>query len=572
MMLHALALLGLLGCAPAPAPPAGDDAERGSPHPDYNVVLVLSDALRAANVGPWGYPRPTTPTLDALAEQALVFEHAFAHYPGTPVSVSQLFTGRYRPPLLMGARLFAVPTRAVPQGFPVLPTVLHDAGYLTGMVSSHPWWTDDARLVERFDAVELVPPGDRAYAPFEALLPAVERFLDRAGERPFFLFVHSMDTHGPWTDLDPDLDDPAWPEAYSRLDTDVRRTDRGVAALVAALEARGQWERTVFAFTSDHGDEFNEVGPEPWNRNHGLQVRRPVAEVPLLVRLPGGEAARRPEPVGLVDLAPTLVGLARPGLRFGPSDGRDLSAAWATGAPGDPEAVLFGASGRFLAAYTAELDLIRDPWTGTEHLYRVTRDARNYPRLVPDGSEPAPLSRALDEALARHAAFEATLPALDGVAHGAQIHVPFALARPPGPIRFADLPDDGMWSHPGPELRAWPGEAGPIALTRPWAPGRYRVVLSLGGEDPTWNRELQVRFNGGPLRTPIPSADRRTAVVEPVVIEGRTLALTVVPGSTGVALRALRFERLDGGVDADPDLARALEALGYLVPGDPSAP
>ena len=551
-------LLSLLACrSPEPvSEPEPAPVERTEP---WNVVVVLSDALRASNLHTYGYPRSTTPHLDALTEESLLFEHAFAHFPGTPVSVSQLHTGRYRPPLLMGARLFAIPVRGVPEDLPLLPRVLDEAGYQTALVSSHYWWTDDSRLLEHFDTVSVVLDDDAPYVPFEGLIGPTEAFLDSVGKQPFFLYVHSMDTHGPWRDLDADLDDPAFPEAYSRLDTDIRRTDRGVGEIVDALKERDLWDRTVFVFTSDHGDEFGELGPEPWNRNHGLQVRRPLAEVPLIVRLPEGARGKRPEVVGLVDLAPTLTALAKPGLTFGASDGRDLSAQWLSGAQGDAERHVFGWSGRFRAVYEADRELIRDPWSASDTTSRIERDERNYPRGIPTEPDPE-LARALDAAWTSWVAFDASLPLATTLAEGAQVHVPFELVK--GSVGFEDVADDGKWSHAGPVLKAWPGEAGPIAFTQPWAPGTYRVELALEIPDDSWNTQLKVKFDDGPWVAPTRSEDGRIAVIEGVELKGRSYEVAFDPGKTGAAIRALTFYG-GGGTTGDPDLPEKLEKLGY---------
>ena len=141
--------------------------------------LVISDTLRAANLPTYGYPRQTAPTLSALADRSLVIEHAVAQFPGTPQSVSQIFTGHRMPPLLMGARLFAVPSRAIPDNYPVLPRVLKERGYHTAMVSSHYWWTDDSRLLPMLDETHIVPSED-SYAPFHDLHEPILRVLDNA--------------------------------------------------------------------------------------------------------------------------------------------------------------------------------------------------------------------------------------------------------------------------------------------------------------------------------------------------------------------------------------------------------
>ena len=465
-----LFLLALLGCTPSPSPPPTAEPPAATTEAPFSVVIVLSDALRAANVGAWGYPRPTTPTLDALAVDAMVFEHAFAGFPATPVSVSQLMTGQWMPPLVMGTRYLAVPVRELPDDHPLLPRRLD--GFRTGLVSSHYWYQDDSRLLSHFDTVDVVD-SDASYAPFEALLAPTERFLDGVGDAPFLLFVHSMDTHGPWGPPDPDLA-ADWPEALARYDTDLRRTDAGVAKIIEALKARGLWERTVFVFTSDHGEEFGELGPERWNRNHGLQVRRPLAHVPLLVRLPGNRSAGRYRAaVSLVDLAPTLATLARPDWGMAGVDGRNLAAAWLAGRDGDPEQPVYGWSGRWWAAYLPEVELHDDRWTGEATLWTPQPDAHNYPRLTPldDPERTARLAQQVaevrDAALRRYLA----LPDKQVMPQTASLAVPMTLA-PDSAARpvFADRPDDGQWSLPGRALMAWPEETvAPITVTTAWS-------------------------------------------------------------------------------------------------------
>src|SRR5262245_40929669 len=87
-----LALVMLLPFASAPA--AAEDMPTLQGSSQWNVVLVVSDALRAASLPIYGYPRDTAPSLRRLAEESIVFENHVAHYPGTPMSVSQMFTGR----------------------------------------------------------------------------------------------------------------------------------------------------------------------------------------------------------------------------------------------------------------------------------------------------------------------------------------------------------------------------------------------------------------------------------------------------------------------------------------------
>jgi arylsulfatase A-like enzyme len=592
----ALACVAALGCAGAPdevasttttssVPPAplAADALAG-----MNVVLVLSDALRAASL-PWhGYPRDTAPRLAALARKAVVFDYHLAHYPGTPVSVSQMFTSRLMAPLLMSYRYLAVAVRDLPADLLVLPEALREHGYRTILVSSHPWWNDESRAKWFFDDWRVVAPGaNESYAPFERLLPPIREALDAVPDgTPFFLYVHSMDTHGP-NHLRPEfaVPDPRGdrPEAYAAYDAEIRYTDRWVGALVDELRRRSLWKRTIFVFTSDHGEEFGELGPEPWNASHGLQVRRPVVHVPLVVRLPGDPRPGRhvPGPTGHVDLAPTLLGLVAPGSGAGGArvDGEDLSAVVRGAAELDPGRTEVAWSPRFWAAYGRAGEVHYDPWEDrTTPLLVAQPDANGYPRLVPAAAQDdaAALAAAVRAAFTRRLAEWVALPPNPDLAATTWLAMPMWIDHGAGPPpTFADEPGDGRWALPGRFLAAQPGES-PPALTAetPWVPGRYRVRLVLDGgrRRKGWANRARVRIDGGgnsdvaidgAHATPDGRIDLGVQTI------GRVLRLHVTDPVGGVALAGLEIERVDRPPAAAPGaggLRERLRALGYLAP------
>ena len=107
LLLLVLSASVLVGCGRGQqSVPAGRDELLARTWP-CNVVVVLLDAARADRFGYQGYERPTTPNIDALAAQSVVFEQAYAQASGTANSVYTFFTSRYpvfeSPPL--GARL-----------------------------------------------------------------------------------------------------------------------------------------------------------------------------------------------------------------------------------------------------------------------------------------------------------------------------------------------------------------------------------------------------------------------------------------------------------------------------------
>jgi hypothetical protein len=564
---------------------AGCTSRDTPPPPPYNIVVVLSDALRAASLPMYGYPRDTAPHLAALARESRLFATHLAHYPGTTTSLSQLFTGRLVPPLLLGNKAIAVPVDAIPADLFVLPEVLRAHGYRTGIVTSHYWFTEGTPLLAGFESRTVVPGGERSYAPFEELMPSITAFIDgaRTDPRPFFLYIHSLDTHAP-NDYHPGFDGfrdaPGFSDAYNRYDGEILYTDHWVDELVSLLRRAGLLDRTVFAFTADHGEELGELGPERWNRDHGLTVRRVLLHVPLLIRFPGDPArGRRYDALTRhIDLAPTLIGLAMPGFAFDGYriDGEDLSGTLRAGDDdGKTSRTSIAFSPRYWGIDLPGLELHYDQWEDAfSPLYRPTPDAHNYPMLreVDDAGTRDRLVDELRQEIVRRNREGAALPPRADFPDDVQIPVPTTVAtESASKPTFADVPDDQRWTHTGALLSCAPGEH-PDALTvsTRWVPGVYRVAIDLhvGLLRQGYRDEFTValgRDGDPPQRVRGADADATGWVDLGEHTIGRELVLTIGAPDGGVAIGGLRLRRAAGPPSDQPDdgTRGRLRALGY---------
>lgn len=297
-----------------------------------NVLLLVLDTVRAAELGLYGYPKPTSPNLDRFSRLGIRFDHAIAPSSWTLPSHGSLFTGRS--PWEHGADF----NRALPDSFLTLAEFLSGHGYRTGgfvgntrfvawemglaqgfshyedYQSSALNWILSATLIERLA-------NDRW---FHAAIGARDQFgrrdatdinaaflewLDESDQQPFFAFLNFYDAHTPYL---PDeqytarfgVPDPeALSERYHRwlADWRTRPTNREIAqtqaaydASIAALDAalgelfseldqRGFMEETVIVITSDHGEHFGDHDLY----EHGFSLYRPVLWVPLVVVAPG---------------------------------------------------------------------------------------------------------------------------------------------------------------------------------------------------------------------------------------------------------------------------------------------
>ncbi len=277
--------------------------------PDAHVLLISIDALRADHLGLYGYRRPTSPYLDRLAEESVVFERAYVPVPHSSYSISSMVTSEH---LFNTVGL----GRQLPEQ--TLATALNEAGYHTAAFFIRGIFYTET---ERFKAYANNAFGfayhDHANARAERMTDKVLAEIDRTVERgePSSLFwAHYFDVHEPYRETHFGTSD------VDRYDSEILKVDRAVERLVAGARNRLEGD-LIIAVTSDHGEEFREHG----NVYHGSALYDEQVRVPLILHLPGLPARRVPAPVGTIDLAPTLLGLLEvptpPGMR-----GSDLRA------------------------------------------------------------------------------------------------------------------------------------------------------------------------------------------------------------------------------------------------------
>jgi len=286
-----LPLFLLAGCGSRP--------ERAAGAP---VILISIDTLRADRLPAYGHREGSTPAIDRLAADGILFESAWAHVPLTLPSHASLFTGLLPPANGVRSNLGY---RLDPERGPTLASVLARHGYATGgAVSAYVLrhetgigagferWDDAIDFSSEATLSELERPG-------EATVDAALAWLAGVGERPFFLFVHLFEPHFPYEPPSPFRERLADP-----YDGEIATADAAVGRLLDWLRTRGIYDRAVVILLSDHGEGLGDHG----EKEHGILLYRENLQVPLIVKLPrqrrAGERVARP--VGLVDVAPTL--------------------------------------------------------------------------------------------------------------------------------------------------------------------------------------------------------------------------------------------------------------------------
>jgi arylsulfatase A-like enzyme len=237
-----LAVAATLACSSGPSPPGPDRP---------NVLLVTIETLRADHVGANGYSRNTTPNLDRLARQGVSFRTVVAQAPFTLPSIASLMTGRTPPS--HGVRNH--PATLAPQIDTIAERFRH-AGYQTAAMTRHTWLRNKSGLDQGFHEYHnnKFPAGLDA----RSLSLAAIDWLDRRDrERPFFLWLHFLDPHLPYT--------PGYP--YSVVFDSDRPPESQVEHLRSMTEVdRDDYEPTPYADLAG-GPYYDLVMPQyPENR------------------------------------------------------------------------------------------------------------------------------------------------------------------------------------------------------------------------------------------------------------------------------------------------------------------
>ncbi len=282
-------------------------------------IVYLIDTLRADRLGAWGSEsRALTPTLDRLAAEGAAFKNAISTSAWTKPAIPTLMTGILPSTHGVGIRSYA---DRLPESVSVVQQVLRDAGWHTVSVSASPLGSSLSGLDRGFGAAVLPRHwrdriGERNYATASDLHEALLAWHAEEPDQPAFAYVHTIDVHQhqrpyyrgeAFADVEP-------------YDAAVREADAHVGELLERLEEAPEAPELTLVLVSDHGESFGDHGMH----GHGRGLYQTQIHVPLIFWSPGRIEAREiRHPVGLADLAPTLLEMA--GLSFpGAVQGRSL--------------------------------------------------------------------------------------------------------------------------------------------------------------------------------------------------------------------------------------------------------
>jgi arylsulfatase A-like enzyme len=305
-------------------------------------VIVAIDSLRADHLGCYGYNLDTSPAIDALAGESVVFDRAFAAAIPTMPSFTTFYTGLH--PYRHGI-VSHVSRRLLSPAIRMLPQLAQQRGYLTAACDNLAVQGDGrgawfARGYDYYAGFVYKPFSHQSTWITDRALTFIDQSAATRHDQSLLLFLHYWDPHSPYGPLPPfdtlhyrprsgvvDLRDvyaiaPDYyaaflgemrlrhPDDYAyviaQYDGEISQVDAQIGRLLTALKERDMWDNTILLLLSDHGEAFGEGGF--YFDHHGLYDA--ITRVALMLRVPGQRPGRIGAMVSTEDLLPTLCDLA----------------------------------------------------------------------------------------------------------------------------------------------------------------------------------------------------------------------------------------------------------------------
>jgi len=320
-----------------------------TPPPEPQAVILISlDTLRADHLGCYGYDRETSPNMDALTRDGVMFKNVYATSPWTLPSHVSMLTA-----LDCVHHQVVLEDEKMNPTFPTLADCLRGKGFFCSAFTGGGFVSSIYGFSKGFDTYEEGAGSVFRRNSAEYLYLTTSQWLEERGAgNDFFLFLHTYQMHDPYVCPYPYCkmfldDDAEWGDinllgrlggeqgvfrplpdrehrnAVALYDAEIRYTDEKlIGPLIQKLKDLGLYERALIVVTSDHGEEFFEHGG--WGHRHN--VFDESLKVPLIIKFPRAQyAGRRIAPiVSLIDIMPTILEAVSVGLPVEDIDGRSL--------------------------------------------------------------------------------------------------------------------------------------------------------------------------------------------------------------------------------------------------------
>lgn len=265
-----------------------------------HVVLISIDTCRADHLGCYGYSRKTTPNIDAIAEEGILFENCISPVPLTLPAHTSIMTGKIPPSHGVHDNGYVVDNNNL-----MLAELLKDNGFITGAVIGAFVMDSQFGLNQGFDYYNddfLESRQISSFAYIERNAEEVTSFatswLKENKKKKSFLFIHYFDPHGNYDP--PDTYKDKFDNPY---DGEIAYTDKCIGDVVSTLKKLGIYDSSLLIITADHGESLGEHR----ENTHGYFIYKSTVHVPLIIKYPGAPKNKRiNNTVGLIDIFPTI--------------------------------------------------------------------------------------------------------------------------------------------------------------------------------------------------------------------------------------------------------------------------
>jgi len=285
---------------------ASGDRDSGKDVPEFrNIMLISIDTCRADHLSCYGFDQKTTPHIDAVADEGILFTRAHSTNPITLPAHSSMLTGT-NPPY---HGVHDNQNYRLSEDNVSLAEILQDHGYQTSAFVSAFVLKSGFGLNQGFETYDDDVIGDDETALITERIAGdtsrrANQWLDHHGREPFFMFLHFFDPHTSYRPPEPF----ASRFSKSRYVGEIAYVDHCIGLVIERLKSLGIYDSTLLIITSDHGESLGEHG----ENTHSYFAYQSTIRVPLIIRAPGRVGrGKRDELISIIDIVPTVLSLLK---------------------------------------------------------------------------------------------------------------------------------------------------------------------------------------------------------------------------------------------------------------------
>jgi len=349
-----------------------------------HILLISIDTCRADYLSCYGYHRKSTPNIDQIAKEGILFANAITPAPITLPAHSSMLTGTVPPYHGVHNNNYY----QLGQSNVTLAEILKKHGFKTAAIISAFMIDSQFGLDQGFDYyndsfddnLKSIGIGERRA---EETTRYALKWLEKNYRKTYFLFLHYFDPHIEYDPPEPFRPKDSENELSALYAGEISYTDHRIGHVIKKLKGLGVYDSTLIIITSDHGEMLGEHGED----THGYFIYQSSIKVPLIFKLPEKTKSKNiKELVGLIDIVPTVCGLL--GIKPPPQvQGIDLSPYFTEENIAKTQRHLYCES-LYPTIHNANslLGVITDHWkyiqTTRPELYDLTKDPQESNNLV----------------------------------------------------------------------------------------------------------------------------------------------------------------------------------------------